>query len=370
MSATDGVEVGLGAVLVLVTLYDVFQSVLLPRPAVGRVRLSLTIIRGAWRAWRGVAERPRRLSTREAALAAFAPMMLLALLSLWAFFVILGYTLIFSGLHDALSPQPDSFGTTLFFSAGRMLAFSVDGIQATGIATRLFTSLEAATGFGLFALVVSLLFSLFSSFQRRETAVVALDALAGAPPSGVQLLENCAKYAMPEQLAATFVEWRIWSVDVLETHLSYPLLFYFRSSHDNEAWPNSFGAVMDAATLVLSTVDGGPAGQAHLMYKVGSHLVTDIRHFYYRFYESRTTHPGVERHEFVEACERLQRAGYRLRDTDKAWEEFRELRLNYAGWLNRTTRVLGVPPAPWIGDRSYLPHRDRTRGARRPKRPR
>ena len=165
----------------------------------------------------------------------------------------------------ASNPSPNSFGTTFYFSTGTMLSFSVDNIGATGVATRVFAAIEAASGFGLFALVISLLFSLFSSFQQREKAVVALDALAGAPPSGVQLLETCAKDAMPDELIATFDAWRLWTVDVIESHLSYPLLFYFRSSHDNEAWANSFGAVMDAATLVLSTIDGGPVGHARTL---------------------------------------------------------------------------------------------------------
>jgi hypothetical protein len=365
MSVTDGVQIGAGVLIVLVTIYDVVQSVVMPRPAVGRVRLSFTIIRGGWRLWRKLAERPKKLQTRETALAAFAPMMLVALLILWGLFFILGYALIFSGLHDGLQPQPDSFGTTLYFSAGRMLAFSVAGIEATGVATRTLAAIEAASGFGLFALVISLLFSLFSSFQRRETAVVALDALAGAPPSGVQLLETCAKDAMPEQLTATFDEWRLWTVDVIESHLSYPLLFYFRSSHDNEAWANSFGAVMDAATLVLTTIEGGPVGQARLMHKVGAHFVADMRdHFRY---EGEAI-AGVEREEFVEACGRLERAGYQLHNLDKAWEAFSLLRSKYGAWLNQTTKGLSVLPAPWIGDRSYLPHRERAapgRGQRR-----
>ena len=163
------------------------------------------------------------------------------------------------------------------------------------MATRVFAAIEAASGFGLFALVISLLFSLFSSFQKRETAVVALDALAGAPPSGVQLLETCAKDAMPHQLVATFEEWRLWTVDVIESHLSYPLLFYFRSSHDNEAWANSFGAVLDAATLVLTTIDGGPVGNARLMHKVGAHLIADMRD-HFRIVGEPVA--GVEREEF------------------------------------------------------------------------
>jgi hypothetical protein len=223
--------------------------------------------------------------------------------------------------------------------------------------------LESASGFALFALVISLLFSLFTNFQRREAAVVALDALAGAPPSGVQLLETCARANLSDELVATFDNWRTWTVDVLESHLAYPLLFYFRSSHDNEAWPNSFGAVMDAATLVLTTIEGGPTGHAQLLHKVGVHFIQDVRAYY--GYRAEVV-SGVEHEEFLEACSRLDRAGYRLRDREIAWEEFSRLRTTYAPWLNMTALALAVPPAPWIADRSYLPHRDRGPAGRVP----
>ncbi len=147
MTVTDGVQIAAGVLIVLVIIYDVVQSVVMPRPAVGRVRLSFTLIRGGWRLWRKVAERPKKLQTRETALAAFAPMMLVALLILWGLSFILGYALIFSGLHAGLQPQPDSFGTTLYFSAGRMLAFPVAGIEATGVATRTLAAIEAASWF-------------------------------------------------------------------------------------------------------------------------------------------------------------------------------------------------------------------------------
>lgn len=363
MNAIEGAEIALGALLVLVTVYDVFQSVVMPRPAVGRWRLSFTLVRSGWSMWRWIGGRPRSLRTREATLAAFAPMAMVGLLLVWGFVLILGYALLYSGLRDGVRPPPASLGGALYFSTGRMLAFQVGGIATTSPITATLTSLEAATGFGLFALVISLLFSLFTAFQRRETAVVALDALAGAPPSGVQLLENCAKDHAEDQLARTFEEWRRWTVDVIESHLAYPLLFYFRSSHDNEAWPNSFGAVMDAATLVLSTIDGGPVSDARLMYKVGAHLVADVREYYYG--DDGDLVPGVEREEFIEARARLEAAGYRLREVDRAWDEFSGLRKRYATWLNATTKALAVPPAPWIGDRSYLPHRERASRTRR-----
>jgi hypothetical protein len=184
--------------------------------------------------------------------------------------------------------------------------------------------------------------------------VVALDALAGAPAAGLQILENSAKLGLVPELDRIFDTWQGWTVDVLESHLSYPVLFYFRSSHDNEAWINSFGAVMDAAALVITTVDGVPKGHAHLMVKVGVHFTEDVRRF---FRSPATHHSGVERHEFVAACARLRAAGYTLHDVDTAWHEFSELRRKYGPWLNRVSFRLFLPPAPWIGDRSYLPHR-------------
>lgn len=355
MNAVDALEVALGIVLLVTTGYDVFQSVVMPRPAVGRIRFSATFIRHAWIPWRDVCMRVPFIQRREAALAVFAPATVVLLLILWGFAFIVGYALLFNGLHAGLRPDPGSFGGSLFLSTGNLLSFPVHGIETTETLTSLLTSLEAATGFGLFALVVSLLFSLFSAFQRRETAVVALDALAGAPPTGVQLLEMCAKFGMPDQLATTFTTWQAWSADVLETHLAYPILFYFRSSHDNEAWSNSFGAVMDAATLLLSVVEGGPHGQARLMYKIGDHFITDMWRNLGFHVEQLSV---VERGEFEEAADRLERAGYTLRDRDAGWAEFDALRSHYGDWLNRVSRSLAVTPAPWIGDRSYLPHRD------------
>src|SRR2546421_12013884 len=108
MTAWDGVEVAVGAVLVVATLYDVFQSVVMPRPSVGRLRLSVVLVRVGWRAWRQLAQRPHRLQTREAALAAYAPMAVVGLLVLWGFLLILGYALMFNGLRAGLAPPPDA----------------------------------------------------------------------------------------------------------------------------------------------------------------------------------------------------------------------------------------------------------------------
>ena len=238
--------------------------------------------------------------------------------------------------------------TTIYISASTLVPLAYGDFVPEGGVARLVIIAESATGVGLAALAITLLFSLYESFRAREELVVSLDAMAGAPPSGVQILETAAKHGMLPELTSTFDEWRAWSAMVLESHLAYPLLIYFRSSHDNEAWVNSFGAVMDAAILIISTVKDGSESPARLMYKVGSHLVEDMS-WVFRFKGSDD--PIVERAEYQAAVERLVKAGYKVRDVEAGWKQFGELRSIYATPLNQMASWLAIPPAEWIGDR-------------------
>jgi hypothetical protein len=213
--------------------------------------------------------------------------------------------------------------------------------------------LAAACGFSLFALTITLLFTLYGAFQRRESAVVVLEAVAGAPPSGVTLLESYAVLGIQDDLAGLFKEWQEWSAEVLDSHLAYPLLAYFRSSHDMDSWVSSLGAVMDAGTLVLTTVEDGPAAWAKLSHTVGSHCIEDL----WQYFELKSDGSvGIERSEFDEVWERLQRAGYKLREADVAWRGFVQLRSQYASRVNALALHFAAPPAQWIGDRSLLTH--------------
>ena len=350
-----GAEATAGIMLLAAVYYDLFQSVMLPRPSVGKLRLSILIVSPLWAIWKVLANRVARNARREDWLGAFGPLAVLVELIAWGLGLILAYALLIDPLRGQIQPKPENFLTSLYFSAGTLFPLSYGDIVPTGGLAQLVTIAESATGVVLIALVVSLLFSLYGSFQRREELVVALDALAGAPPSGLQLLETISKYRMGTGLKATFDEWRGWTSAVLESHLAYPILVYFRSSHDNEAWLNSFGAVMDAAALVVSTVrlPDETEGHARLLLKVGNHLVEDIA-WYFRLKTIKT--PIVERSEYEDARERLLAAGYQCTDVDSGWEQFAALRSMYASGLNLLALRMAIIPARWIGDRSYVPH--------------
>jgi len=358
-----------GLALLLVVLYDLFQSVVLPRPAINKLATVRYLIRGIYWLWRWVGNRMSSVPRRERWLAAYGPVGVLTIFIAWGLALVLAYGLIIDGVRDQLRPVPDSLGTSVYFSATTLVPLSYGDFVPEGVPARLVTISESATGVILAALAITLLFSLYESFQRREELVVTLDAFAGAPPSGVQMLEAAATHGMREELIKTFDDWRQWAAAVLESHLAYPMLVFFRSSHDNEAWLNSFGAVMDAAVLVMSAVEEKSEGPAKLMYRVGNHLVEDLS-WYFRRWTPRSDTPVIERFEFDQAWERLQKAGYRCKPADEAWTAFARLRSTYASPINGLARALLIIPAEWIGDRSYLPHRERLPRGRRGRRER
>src|SRR5260370_41912108 len=168
------------------------------------------------------------------------------------------------GLADQFRLPKQAAATEIYISASTLVPLAYgDFVPEVGRA-RLVIFAESATGVAIAALAITLLFSLYESFRSREELVVSLDAMAGAPPSGVQILETVAEHRMRSELISTFDEWRRWSAMVLESHRAYPLLIYFRSRHVNEAWCNSFGAVMAAAILFFSTIDYESGCASHL----------------------------------------------------------------------------------------------------------
>jgi hypothetical protein len=163
----------------------------------------------------------------------------------------------------------------------------------------------------------------------------------------VTLLEAYARLDMIDQLPALFADWEQWEAEVLDSHVAYPLLGYFRSSHDNVSWLSALGAVLDAACLVLTTIKGQPRGQAELTKRGGAHLVEDIGNIL----GLRGDGSAVDRGEFDEAYGRLTRAGYELEDDDKAWRNFERSRRTYAGRLEALAAYWATPATVWIGGR-------------------
>jgi len=351
VNALDWIEFIVGVTIVCLMLYDIFAAVVLPRMAGATLRLSVGIVRETWYAWRAFALRFRDADTREDILGRFAPAMLVVLLGAWLVGLLVGYGLIFYALRVHINPQIHNYGDAVYFAGASLLTIGYGDFVATGLMTRLLALGSAATGLALFALSISFIFSIFGSFQKREIFVVMMGGRAGAPPSGVTLLESVSRNDLTKDFAVSLREGEEWAATVLESHLAYPILAYFRSSHDDESWIGTLGALLDAATMVITLTDSPLVGQATLMHMAGAHLVRDMAHY---FRISETGEIGIERWEFDQACATLRDAGWSITGGDEGWERFSRYRVKYAGALNRMAQFWAIPPSRWIGDRSAI----------------
>ena len=346
------VEFLVGLLVVVVFAFDVFQSVVLPRPTPVSYRPSAGLVWALYGACRSIALRASD-AKREQLLGTFAPFSVVALLLCWMAGLIVGYGLMLHSMADQIKPPVDRLGSALYLASASMLTIGFGDIVPIAGLPRFISVMAGATGLGLVAVVITFLFTLFGEFQRREILVIKLSARAGAPPSGVNLLETYALYGMLDRLGDVFADWETWSAEVLDSHLSYPILAFFRSTHDNQSWISALGAVLDASTLVLTTVEGVPRGPAKLAHAVGVHLVEDLGQ-YFGLTDGKEAY--VERDEFTAARERLAASGFQLRDCEESWANFTRLRAEYAGVLNAMARRWMTPPALWIGDRSVIRH--------------
>src|SRR5689334_6285573 len=273
---TDALIGVAGLALVLLALWDIFETIVVPRPTPGWLRIARYVIRFTWRGYRNVVVRFRTGLARDSLLGLFAPGATIVLLAVWIAFIVVGYGLILFALRADIQPSPHTIGESIYFAASSILTIGFGDIVATGGLARVVVVVGAATGLGIIALVITFLFSLYGSYQRREVLVVTLSARAKAPPSAMLLLITYARLGLVDELPDLFREWEVWTAEVLDTHVSYPLLGYFRSSHDNVSWISSLGAVLDTASLVMTTIKNVPRGHAKITHRVGTHLVEDI----------------------------------------------------------------------------------------------
>jgi hypothetical protein len=340
-----------GLALVAWILADIFLSVILPRAAATRWRLSAQVSRRVWRLWRWYALRISDELRRENFMGAYAPLILVVFLILWVGMLVVGFGFILYGLRGELRPEPETLGDALYFAGTSLLTIGYgDIVPARGMA-RVVAVLAGASGFAVVAVVTSFLFQIFAAFQAREVFVVVLGSRAGAPPSGVTLLETYGELGARNELDSVFKDGEIWVASLLNTHIAYPVLAYFRSEHDYESWIGALGTLLDASTLVLTVVENLPRAQATFTNDLCRHATHDLSD-YFGLEEVRDV--GVERQEFETARDRLRAAGYVVREGDAPWEHFAGVRRTYAGPLNAMARFWRVPPAQWIGDRSLL----------------
>src|SRR5207253_3730649 len=150
-----------------------------------------------------------------------------------------------------------------------------DFVPRTDLA-RFVTVVEAGTGFGFLAVVISYLPILYQGFSRRETAISMLDEWAGSPPSAGDLFRRAVQAGATDELRPLINQWEQWTAELLESHLSYQVLCYFRSQHENQSWLAALAAIMDLSAIWQAPKTEGTTWTSRRVYAIGRHALGDL----------------------------------------------------------------------------------------------
>jgi len=333
------------AVLMAVVLIDAFEVVLLPRRVRHGFRLSRRFYRTSWMIGRTAALLLPPGRWRTGFLSAFGPLSLFVLVVLWAVGLIAGFALLHWSLGTALSVADAGFDVYLYFSGTTFFTLGYGDMVPTGAAGRALSVAESGVGFVFLAVIVSYLPVLYQAFSRLEITIALLDARAGSPPSACELLRRLSAGRSPSGAGPFLVEWERWAADLLESHISFPVLSYYRSQHENQSWIGSLTAILDTSALLLAGVDGPDGYQARLTFAMARHAAVDLS----LVFQTPPLPPLPDRMPAV-AFDRLRQslcdAGVKMRDGPAVATALAELRVLYEPFVNALAAyfLFAMPP--------------------------
>jgi len=338
-----------GIVSILAILLDAFETVVLPRRVRRSFRITSWFYRRTWIPWRKLASRIQGQARRENFLGYFGPLSLIFLLVLWAAGLIFGFALLQygAGEHFRLSEEPITFGVLVYHSGETFFTLGYGDIIPNSGLARALAVLEAGLGFGFLGVVIGYLPTIYSSFSRREIEISLLDARAGSPPSATELLARFGNGPQQAVLDQIFKDWERWAAEVLESHLSYPALSFFRSQHNNQSWLGALITILDGSALVIAGVDGLRNEQAKITFAMARHAMVDLAQVVSARYNPRPP-DRLPLEELNRLRQSLAERGVKLRDGAQFEEKLSYLRSLYEPYAVAIALNLSITLPPWI----------------------
>lgn len=339
------------ATLIAAILHDAFEVMLLPRRVKHKMRIVRYFFDATWALWSAIGRRIKNEARRGNFLALYGPLSLVLMLMVWAAGLIVG----FSGTFTALANPELSLHSWLkqaYFSGVTFFTLGYGDVVPHSPAAKLISVMEAGTGLGFIALVIGYLPVIYQLFSRRESHVLTLDAIAGSPPCAVTLLTRFAEGASVERLEGFLLQWQQWCAELLESQLSYPMLAYYRSQHDNQSWLAALTVIIDSCVLVMVGLGSLPTLQARLTFATARLAIVEMGRVLglnpQNLSEERL--PGSV---FSEMQEMLDDAGIPFTEED-AESRLAAFRATYERFLNGLAQHLLLPLPGWMADPGQL----------------
>jgi hypothetical protein len=338
-----------GLLLILIIIEDVIETIVLPRRVLRRMRLTVLFYRSTWAPWLTVAKRIRSGRYREGFLSLYGPLSLIVLLIVWAGGLVLGFALLLWALGSPLlvAYGRPSFGTDLYMSGTTFFTLGLGDVTPQTALAKGLTVVEVAMGFGLLALVIGYLPVLYQAFSRREVNVTLLDARAGSPPSAMELFRRYGK-ATSSVVTDDLRNWERWTGELMESLLSYPLLAYFRSQHENQSWLTALTAILDVCALIIAGIEADfSAYQARLTFAIARHAVVDLS----QVLGVQALPPNPDRlppEELAQLRAELAAVGLHFAASPQVDQKLAHLRAMYEPYVNALSQLLLLPLPAWL----------------------
>ncbi len=357
-----GAALVLGLVFGLGVGLDAFQTMVLPRRASGRFRITRIFFILTWTPWSAVTMRIRDRGIREELYGIYGPLSLILLLIFWAILLIVTFALFFFALRTPFqemgghlqSSMAAQFRTDLYVSGTTLFTLGLGDVLPQSVPARALIIFEAGVGLGFVALVIGYLPVLYGAFSRREVSIALLDGRAGSPPTAGELLRRHGFDGGEQAVIALLAEWERWSAELLESHISYPILCYYRSQHDNQSWLSALTAILDTCSLLITTVEGLPVRQAQLTFAMARHALVDlVQIFHLKDKKSWANKARLDRlppGEFRRLCGLLEDTDIRLCGDPAAEERLMAIRALYEPYAHALAEYLKMPVSNWVAE--------------------
>ena len=338
-----------GVILIFGILTDSFESIVLPRRVSRRFRLSRFFYMATWAPWSAIARKMRPGNRREYYLSYFGPLSLILLLIVWAAILVLAVALLQWGLDLPMNaPEKQAtFGTYLYMSGTTFFTLGLgDVTPLTGLG-RFLAIAEAGMGFGFLALIIGYVPVIYQAFSRREAEITLLDARAGSPPSASEFLRRHYRDQHTEELIQFLRDWERWGSELLESHLSYPVLTYYRSQHERQSWLGALTTILDTCALLLVGLEGISTPTIRFTFAIARHAAVDLAQIYGTPpMDSKLNRLSSD--DFVRMRDALAEVGLRLRHEEDAEKRLYEMRRMYEPFVNALADHLLLNLPPWI----------------------
>ena len=338
-----------GSAIFVIVLWDAFESIILPRRVTRKFRLARVFYKFTWRNWKFVTQLIRSRKRREALLSFYGPLSLLVLVGVWAVGLVLAFGLMQFGAGSAVNMnggQP-GFATDIYLSGTTFFTLGLGDVVPQTSLARVLVVTEAGFGFGFLAAVIGYLPFIYGSFSKREVNISLLDARAGTPPTAGELLRRHAYPGGAEALQLLFRDWEYWAAELMESHLSYPVLAFFRSQHDNQSWIAALTAILDSCALVKVAATDTCRRQAELTFAIARHAAVDLSQVF-------KTQPRVLPYDRLPAedlkriANMLAQSGLKSCDAVEIGKRLTELRNMYEPYLFALAEYLSLSLPPWM----------------------